>query len=168
MSLPTEMNNPAEATSGAGATAHAMRSDMHWLLRHFVAEVAGVTHAVLLSRDGLRLLDSEVDKNWADELSAGLSGIDSIAKNLTGPSHKKRPAGQVIIEREDCLIFVLRAGSSTAFDNHTGSKVKDTILGVVATPDADVGAVGFEIGRLVQKFAPFMQVPVRERPDGER
>ncbi|MEU8954857.1 roadblock/LC7 domain-containing protein [Streptomyces sp. NPDC048518] len=169
MSTHAEMDTAIEdaSTPQTVGTASGMRSDMHWLLRHFVAEVSGVTHAVLLSRDGLRLLDSEVDRDWADELSAGLSGMASIAKNITGPSHLKRPASQVIIERDDCLIFVQSAGSSTAFDNHPGSNVKDTVLGIVATTDADAGSVGFEIGRLVQKFAPYMHVPVRVPSDDE-
>ncbi|MER5440803.1 roadblock/LC7 domain-containing protein [Streptomyces sp. NPDC002790] len=148
-------------------TASGMRGNMHWLLKQFVAECAGVTHAVLLSRDGLRLLDSEVDRDWADGLSAGISGLASLAKNLPGPSRQTRPASQIMIERDDCLIFVQSAGGSTAFGNHSGIKVKETVLGVVATTDADAGSVGFEIGRLVQKFAPYMQIPVRERTDDE-
>ncbi|MFF3976626.1 roadblock/LC7 domain-containing protein [Streptomyces sp. NPDC001828] len=170
MSSHAEMDTLTEDTSAPHAerTASGMRGDMHWLLRHFVAEVAGVTHAVLLSRDGLRLLDSEVDKDWADKLSAGISGIASIANNFTGPSKQKRPASQVIIERDDCLIFVQSAGGSTAFDNHPGGKtVTETVLGVVTTTDADAGNVGFEIGRLVQKFATYMQIPVRDRSDDE-
>ncbi|MEU5898771.1 roadblock/LC7 domain-containing protein [Streptomyces venezuelae] len=169
MSTHAELDTASEdtSTSQVEVTASGMRGDMQWLLKHFVAEVAGVTHAVLLSRDGLQLLDSEVDRDWADELSAALSGISAVAKNLTGPSHLKRPASQVIIERDDCLIFVQSAGSSTAFNNHPGSKVKDTILGVVATTEADAGSVGFEIGRLVQRFASYMQVPVRSRTDDE-
>ncbi|MEN8654343.1 roadblock/LC7 domain-containing protein [Streptomyces sp. 21So2-11] len=164
MSTHPEMTS---VTGGASApeaevTASGKRGDMLWLLRHFAAEVPGVTHAVLLSRDGLRLLDSEVDKDWADELSAALSGVASLAANITGPSHQKRPAKQVVIERDDCLFFVQSAGHSAAFENHPGSRgVVDTILAVVATTDADAGTVGFETGRLVQKFAPYMQIPVR-------
>ncbi|GAA3211474.1 hypothetical protein GCM10020256_10270 [Streptomyces thermocoprophilus] len=43
----------------------------------------------------------------------------------------------------------------------------DTILAVIATRDADVGTVGFEMGRLVQKFAPYMLIPVRVGTGGE-
>jgi hypothetical protein len=39
--------------------------------------------------------------------------------------------------------------------------VVETILTVVATVDADVGAVGFEMGRLLERFAPYMDIPVR-------
>ncbi|MEU6405466.1 roadblock/LC7 domain-containing protein [Streptomyces sp. NPDC046985] len=159
----SEMNDMTGLAPRAEVTASGKQGDMLWLLRHFAADVPGVTHAVLLSRDGLRLLDSEVDKDWADELSAALSGIASIAANVTGPGHKKRPARQVVIERDDCLIFVQSAGRSAAFENHPGNErgAVDTVLAVIATTDADVGSVGFETGRLVQKFAPYMQIPVR-------
>ncbi|MEU2144689.1 MULTISPECIES: roadblock/LC7 domain-containing protein [Streptomyces] len=147
----------------SAATASHQREDMAWLLRHFVADVPGVTHTVLLSRDGLRLLDSEVDKDWADELSAALSGVASLASNITGPSHQKRPARQVMIERDDCLFFVQSAGQSAAFGGHPSNErgLVETVLAVVAATDADAGTVGFEMGRLLQKFAPFMQIPVR-------
>ncbi|MEU2227021.1 roadblock/LC7 domain-containing protein [Streptomyces sp. NPDC018347] len=150
-------------------TASGQRDDMAWLLRQFAADVPGVTHAVLLSRDGLRLLDSDVDKDWADELSAAISGVASLAANITGPSHEKRSARQVIIERDDCLFFVQSAGRSAVFDNRPGNErgEVDTILAVIATTDADAGAVGFEMGRLVAKFAPYMLIPVRVGTSGD-
>ncbi|MBP0456148.1 roadblock/LC7 domain-containing protein [Streptomyces montanisoli] len=151
------------------ATARGQRDNMAWLLRQFVADVPAVTHAVLLSRDGLCLLDSDVDKDWADELSAALSGVASLAGNFTGPRNKKRPAGQIIIERDDCLVFVQSAGRSAAFDNHPGNErgKVDTVLAVVAAADADAGPVGFEMGRLIDRFAPYMQIPVRVGASGQ-
>lgn len=157
MSTHPETNH---VTPASEATPSHQRDDMAWLLRQFVTDVPGVLHAVLLSRDGLRLLDSDVDKDWADELSAALSGVASLASNTTGPSHQKRPARQVIIERDDCLFFVQSAGRSGAFPDLPGNErgVVDT---VIAAPDADAGTIGFETGRLIQKFAPYMQIPVR-------
>lgn len=164
MSTHPEMNNVTTGIAPAAeTTASGQREDMAWLLQQFAAEVPGVTHAVLLSRDGLWLLDSDVNKDWADELSAAFSAVASLAANITGPSHQKRPASQVVIERDDCLFFVQSAGRSAAFEGHPGNQrgVVDTILAVIATTDADAGTVGFETGRLVQKFAPYMQIPVR-------
>jgi predicted regulator of Ras-like GTPase activity (Roadblock/LC7/MglB family) len=169
MSTHPAMNNVTGNAPASETTASGQRDNMAWLLRQFASETPGVTHAVLLSRDGLRLLDSDVDKDWADELSAALSGVASLAEHVTGPSHKKRPARQVVIERDDCLFFVQSAGRSAAFDNHPGNErgVVDTILAVVTTTDADAGTVGFEMGRLVQKFAPYMLIPIRVGTDGE-
>ncbi|MDJ0466052.1 roadblock/LC7 domain-containing protein [Streptomyces sp. H27-C3] len=163
MSTHPEMNHVATGVAPASeATASDQREHMAWLLRQFAADVPGVTHAVLLSRDGLRLEDSDVDKDWADELSASLSGVASLASNTRGPSNQLRPASQVIIERDDCLLFVQSAGPNTAFDKHPGrGGVVNAILAVVATTDADVGTIGFEMGRLVGKFDTHMQTPVR-------
>ncbi|MFD6435882.1 roadblock/LC7 domain-containing protein [Streptomyces venezuelae] len=155
---------PASETSASG-----QRDNMAWLLRQFASETPGVTHAVLLSRDGLRLLDSDVDKDWADELSAALSGVASLAANITGPGHQKHPARQVIIERDDCLVFVQTAGRSALFRGHLNNESGevDTILAVIATVDADAGGVGFEMGRLVAKFDPYMVIPVRVGTSGD-
>ncbi|ROQ70258.1 putative regulator of Ras-like GTPase activity (Roadblock/LC7/MglB family) [Streptomyces sp. 840.1] len=160
MSTQPEMNN---ATPVSEMTPREQQDKTAWLLRQFVSDTPGVTHAVLLSRDGLRLLDSEVDKDWADELSAGLSGVASLAASITGPSNRRNPAKQVVIERDDCLIFVQSAGRSAAFDNSPGDArgQVETILAVIAGTDADAGLVGFEMGRLVGKFAKSMLVPVR-------
>lgn len=155
--------------SASESSPSGQRDNMAWLLRQFAGDTPGVTHAVLLSRDGLRLLDSDVDKDWADELSAAISGVASLASNISGPSHKKRSARQVIIERDDCLFFVQSAGRSAAFDKTPGAErgEVETILAVVATTDADVGSVGFEMGRLVAKFAPYMKIPVRVGTSGD-
>jgi predicted regulator of Ras-like GTPase activity (Roadblock/LC7/MglB family) len=171
MSTHQEMNHATTATVPAsGTSASDQREGMAWLLRQFVADVPGVTHAVLLSRDGLRLLDSDVDKDWADELSASLSGVASLASNTRGPSRQKRPASQVIIERDDCLLFVQGAGRSAAFEDHPGNESGevDTVLAVITAPDADAGTAGFEMARLVQKFAPYMQISVRGTGDEVR
>lgn len=163
MSNHPPMSSVTGGTPASATTTSRQRDSMVWLLRQFASETPGVTHAVLISRDGLRLLDSDVDKDWADELSAAFSGVASLAANITGPRGKKRPAGQVLIERDDCLFFVQSAGRSTAFDTHPGNDrgEVDTILAVIAARDADAGTVGFEMGRLVQKFAPYMVIPVR-------
>lgn len=158
-----ETTHQTGGQGAAGEAPNSQQTDMAWLLRKFAADVSGVTHAVLLSRDGLRLLDSDVDKDWADELAAAISGVASLAANITGPTHKKRPAKQVIIERDDCLYFVQSAGRSSAFPGHPGIArgVVDTVLTVVTTATADVGTVGFEMSRLVDRFAPYMDIPVR-------
>jgi predicted regulator of Ras-like GTPase activity (Roadblock/LC7/MglB family) len=163
------MNNVTSDALASVTAATVQRDNMEWLLEQFASEVPGVTHAVLLSRDGLCLLDSDIDKDWRDELSAALSGVASLAANITGPTRKKRPARQVVIEREDCLFFVQSAGRSTAFKGHLSSErgAVDTVLAVITTPDADAGTVGYEMGRLVQKFAPYMQIPVRVGTEAE-
>ena len=169
MSTHRAMDNVTDDAPATEASARGQRDNMAWLLRQFASDVMGVTHAVLLSRDGLRLLDSDVEKDWADELSAAFSGVASLSANITGPNRTKWPARQVVIEREDCLFFLQGAGRSAAFDHHPGNErgAVDTILAVIAATDADAGTVGFEMARLVKKFAPYMLIPARVGTGGE-
>ncbi|MFC3352103.1 roadblock/LC7 domain-containing protein [Streptomyces echinoruber] len=165
-------------TTAAGLTAEAgaeppadltPQGRMAWLLDRFVAHTPGVTHALLASRDGIKLLYSEMTRDPADAMAAAVSGLSSLAANLTGPTGGKLAPRQIIIERDDCLFFVTSAGTSSAFTNHPGNTrgVVDTVLGVIARPDADVGNIGFEMDRLVQRFASHMVTAVRQ-DDGSR
>ncbi|MGW3341328.1 roadblock/LC7 domain-containing protein [Streptomyces sp. NPDC001009] len=139
--------------------------ELGWLLREFVDQTAGATHAVLLSKEGLRVADSAVDKDWADELAAGISGLASLATNITGPTHEKLPPRQVVIERGDCLAFIRNAGRgrSSALPHLPASAPGhvDIVLVVIADPHADAGPIGFEMSRLVNRFAPHMELPLR-------
>ncbi|MFF3516753.1 roadblock/LC7 domain-containing protein [Streptomyces sp. NPDC002573] len=169
MSTHLEMFNVAGGEPTSHARARGQQAESAWLLRTFaselrafVSEVPGVTHAVLLSQDGLRLLDNEVGKDWADELSAALSVVASLAANITGPTNKQMPPRQVVIERDDCLFLVQSAGRTAAFKNHPGITrgVVDMVIAVITTADTDAGTVGYEMGRLLKRFAPYMRMPV--------
>ncbi|MYS36806.1 Roadblock/LC7 domain-containing protein [Streptomyces sp. KhCrAH-43] len=160
MNTRPEMNDVRREPSLHKAAAYEQQEDMAWMLRQFVADTAGVTHTVLLSRDGLRLLDSDIGKDWADQLSAAVCGLASLAANIPGPNNTRSPAGQIIVERGDCLLFVQSAGRSALFESLPGGAV-DTVLAVFATTDAEPGAVGFAMGRLINKFSPHMLTPVR-------
>jgi predicted regulator of Ras-like GTPase activity (Roadblock/LC7/MglB family) len=62
-----------------------MTTDFAWLIDRFVADTAGVTHAVLLSSDGLQLVSSAtVDRDLGDQLAAMTSGLLSIADRSAG------------------------------------------------------------------------------------
>ncbi|MGW5063352.1 roadblock/LC7 domain-containing protein [Streptomyces sp. NPDC004096] len=159
-----DLNGPADSTTSArGPQVKDATTDMAWLLRDFATTVPGVTHALLLSRDGLKLLDSGLDRNWADELAAAFCGLASLTHNITGPTRKKRPTQQILFERDDALFFLQSAGRSAAFEATLGMRPKevDTVLGVISRPDAEAGTVGFEMERLINRFAPYMTIPVR-------
>jgi predicted regulator of Ras-like GTPase activity (Roadblock/LC7/MglB family) len=135
------------------------------LLDEFVKDTAGVTHALLATREGLKQATvSHMGDEWADPLAAAFSGVASLAQGMTGPTNKEMPASQVIIERPDTLFLMIEAGTGSAF-NSSGETVS-TILVVLARTDANLGSVGYAAGNLVQRFAPFMTTPVRAR-DGQ-
>jgi predicted regulator of Ras-like GTPase activity (Roadblock/LC7/MglB family) len=146
------------------------QDEIAWLLEQFAATEPGVQHALLASRDGIKLThSSELGRDAADALAAALSGLSSLAANIPGLSGRGVPVRQVLVERDDCLVFLVSAGATSAFPNQplsTGRSV-DTVLGVIATPDANPGKIGFEMQRLVQRFAPYMVTAVRQG-DSER
>ncbi|MFF4276153.1 roadblock/LC7 domain-containing protein [Streptomyces sp. NPDC001536] len=142
-----------------------VQEQMTRLLDEFVKDTTGVTHALLVARDGLKqAIVSHMDEDWADDVAAAFSGVVSLARGVTGPTSKKMPAGQVLIERDDTLFLATEAGEGSAF--HSDGKTVATILVVLTRTDANIGTVGWEAGRLVQRFAPFMTTPVRVR-DGQ-
>lgn len=141
----------------------AAQEQMAGLLAEFVEAVPGVTHALLVSRDGLKLVDSGVSRTWADKWAATLGTLASLCENIPGPHGDKGRLQLAMVEREDALIFVSIAGTSEVFPNHPGNTAGkvDTVLAVLAEPSANVGTVGYEMGQLVDRFAPYMVTALR-------
>ncbi|MGW2421426.1 roadblock/LC7 domain-containing protein [Streptomyces sp. NPDC001709] len=159
--------SPHNGDDSAAATPVDMndhQKKMAWLLKQFVSQIPGVTHALLVSRDGIKLLDSDIHPDWADPWAAAFCGLASLAQNIKGPRGEKLPPSQMIIDRADCFFFLQFAGTSAVFKNHPGSVggTVETVLGVITEPDAEVSTVGYEMQNLVNKFAPFMVTPVRQ------
>ncbi|MBP5935351.1 roadblock/LC7 domain-containing protein [Streptomyces sp. LBUM 1476] len=134
---------------------------MAWLLGTFVEQTPGVTHAMLLSRDGLSLLDSDMDTVWAARLAAAVSGLASTATAIPGPEGGAHP-DQVLIERPDACFLIQSTGRTEAFNNRT----VDTVLCVLTEPAAILRTVGLEMGRLVDRFSRYMTVEVRTADGG--
>ncbi|WP_406438970.1 roadblock/LC7 domain-containing protein [Streptomyces sp. NBC_01613] len=154
--------------SGDTMTATASGQDepskqMARMLEEFVENVPGVTHALLVSRDGLKLVDSAIHKDWADTWAATLGSLASLCESIPGPRGGKEALKLALVERGDALICVSIAGTSAVFPNQPGNMlgVVDTVLAVIAEPDASAGTVGFEMGLLVDRFAPYMVAAVR-------
>ncbi|MCW8379833.1 roadblock/LC7 domain-containing protein [Streptomyces justiciae] len=133
------------------------------LLAEFVSMVPDVTHALLVSRDGMKLVDSGVSRTWADRWAATLGTLASLCENIPGPDGGKGRLQLAWIERDDALIFVSIAGTSEVFQNNPGNRDGrvDTVLAVIAKRGASVADVGYEMGQLVDRFAPYMVTAVR-------
>lgn len=160
-----DMTQQIEGDGGtaAAASGEEARKTTAGLLTGFVQNVRGVTHALLISRDGLKLVDSEIHRDWADKWAASMGSLASLCESIPGPTGGSKGLKLAVIEREDALIFASIAGASAAFPNQPGNKngVVNTVLAVIAEPDADPGAVGYEMATLVDRFAPYMVEPVR-------
>ncbi len=114
-------------------------SQLGWLLDTLVGRVAGIRHAIILSRDGLVVAASEgLDREASEHLSALAAGVQSLARG-TGEQFGGGPVRQTIIEMEHALLFVMAAGAGTC-------------LAVLTSADASIGVLAYEMTMLVRRM----------------
>jgi predicted regulator of Ras-like GTPase activity (Roadblock/LC7/MglB family) len=120
-------------------TLSAEAQNVNWLLSSFVTRTSGVDGAIGVSSDGLLMaLSANLDRASADRFAAIVSGLTSLSD---GASRALDLGGveQVIVEMRRGHLFVSRISGGSS-------------LGVIASRDADIGAVGYEMTLLVQRF----------------
>ncbi|MEV3927215.1 roadblock/LC7 domain-containing protein [Actinomadura coerulea] len=148
---------------------------MTWLLQEFTSRVAGVTHAVLVSTDGLKMAVSGLDTDAADRTAAWMSSLHSLARSAS--TLIEAPDGgfrQLVIEDASFLVFVMSADFAAAtgpsLQPGAESGLVGCVLGVLADPDADVGMVGYEITLLVKSVSEHLTTATRggRHTDGGR
>ena len=113
--------------------------DVNWLLSNFVDGTTGVNQSIAVSSDGLLMaMSSNLDRASADRLAAIVAGLRSLAD---GAARVMGAGGvsQVIVEMHDAYLFVAAISDGSA-------------LGVVATKDANLGLVGYEMTVLVERI----------------
>jgi predicted regulator of Ras-like GTPase activity (Roadblock/LC7/MglB family) len=142
------------------------QKDLGWLLEDFVARVPGVDGALLASRDGLKLAAVGLSENQADQTSAVVSGLYSLAR---GVGKIKGSSGgavrQVLIEHDEVTFFVMSAGDGLpqGMPMQPGSdpRTVGSVLAVLAAPDADPGMVGYEMATLIKSVAEHLVTATR-------
>src|SRR6201997_189638 len=126
------------------------RSDnsLDWLVSNFAREVPGVSHAVLVSVDGLLIVASEhLPQERADQLAAVSSGLASLA---TGAAQLFE-GGQVlqsVVEMENGYLLLMRVGDGSH-------------LATLATTSCDIGQIGYEMAILVERVGGVVEPPRR-------
>jgi predicted regulator of Ras-like GTPase activity (Roadblock/LC7/MglB family) len=110
-----------------------------WLLDNLVSRVANVRQALVLSRDGLVVAMSQtMSREQGDQLSALAAGVYSLARG-TGQQVGGGEVRQTIIEMETAFLFVMAAG-------------RGTCLAVLASADANLGVMAYEMAMLVRRM----------------
>lgn len=112
--------------------------DLTWLIDDFVDRVVGINRAVVLSSDGLLIgASSNLSHEDGEHLSAMASAFQSLSR---GTSRHFNGGGvrQTLVEMENAFLFVMAAG-------------RGACLAALATSDADLGLVAFEMNRLVKR-----------------
>jgi uncharacterized protein len=122
--------------------------DVSWLINAFTERVPGVAHAVVVSSDGLLVAVSDhLPRDSADQLAAVTSGLVSVvggaARIVDGDEVR-----QTVVEmgRGFFLVMSIRDGS---------------ILAVLASHDADIGVVGYEMARLAKQAGEMLTPALR-------
>ncbi len=129
-------------------------ANLTWMLESLVEQTAGATHALVLSRDGLKLCHTaglSVDK--ADQLSAIAAGVQALSQGASvefgdgtgGVRHS-------MTEFHGGILFIVEAGEGAH-------------LAVVASEEADVGLIGHRMNELVEQIGAFLIAPPRQ-PEG--
>ncbi|MEU8342362.1 roadblock/LC7 domain-containing protein [Spirillospora sp. NPDC048832] len=162
MTPPTPPPTTATAASPLQASSIPAADGSSWLLQDFVGRVAGVTGALLVSRDGLKMAVSGLDTAGADRAAAWMSSLHSLARSAaTLIGARDGEFRQVIIEDASVLVFVVSADFAITSKPGAEPGLVGCVLGVLAEPDADPGVVGYEITLLVKSVAEHMTTPTR-------
>lgn len=122
--------------------------DLSWMINAFAGRVPEVRNAMVASSDGLPVAISEgVARAAADQLAAVTSGLIGVAGCVAGLVDGDE-VRQAVIEmgRGYFMVMAVRDGS---------------VLAVVTTAQADLGAVGFEMARLVKQAGEILTPALR-------
>jgi predicted regulator of Ras-like GTPase activity (Roadblock/LC7/MglB family) len=107
-------------------------------MNSFVRDTAGVTDSVAVSSDGLLMARSNtLDDAGADQIAAIISGFVSLGQGATR-CFDFEALQQVIIAMKGGYLFVTAMGTAGC-------------LGVVATPQGDIGNIGYQMALLVER-----------------
>ena len=124
------------------------RDSLDWLVSRFARDVSGVSHAVLVSADGLLIAASEhMPGERADQLAAVTSGLASLsigAAQLFDGGYVL----QSVVEMENGYLLLMRVGD--------GSN-----LAALATRHSDIGQIGYEMAMLVERVGAVVSPPRR-------
>lgn len=129
-----------------------------WLVNNFVAEVPGVTDAVVVSSDGLLLIASDgLPEERAHQLAAVVSGIRSLGEGMS-KLFDMGSSKQTIVRMKKgyLLVMAISDGSCHA---------------TLAGPDCDMKVVGYQMTLLVENsghaLTPRLRQELRDEMDND-
>jgi predicted regulator of Ras-like GTPase activity (Roadblock/LC7/MglB family) len=128
--------------------------NLDWLLEGLLERTPGTRHALVLSRDGLKLSRSAgLSVDQADQLAAIASGIQSLSHGASVEfGDGTGGVRQSMTEFHGGLLIIVEAGEGAH-------------LAVVATQDADSGVIGHNISELVEQLGDYLSAPPRRTGD---
>jgi predicted regulator of Ras-like GTPase activity (Roadblock/LC7/MglB family) len=142
------MNDGIQRHGRSADSAPATTRTLDWFVSNFVRDVPGVSHAILVSADGLLMASSShLPTDRADQLAAVTSGLASLA---TGAA-RLFDAGDVrqsIVEMDGGYLLLMGVGNGS-------------YLAALASISCEVGQVGYEMAVLVDRVGKAVQATPR-------
>jgi predicted regulator of Ras-like GTPase activity (Roadblock/LC7/MglB family) len=127
--------------------------NVNFLVTSFAEKVAGVREAIVLSADGLLMaMSNGMSRESADRFAAASSGLIGLAHGMASPFGGGRVT-EVVIEMEYGFIFVTGISDGSS-------------LAVMAEGACDVGLVGYEMARLVERCGSVLTPELRAELQG--
>ncbi|MBU7598467.1 roadblock/LC7 domain-containing protein [Streptomyces sp. P38-E01] len=141
--------------SPATGPQHTNTADLGWLLERLLQRTAGARHALVLSRDGLKLCHTpELTVDQADQLAAIAAGIQSLSQGASLEfGDGTGGVRQAMTEFYGGILFIVEAGQGAH-------------LAIVADDSADVGLVGHNMNELVEQLGDYLSTPPRNSGGG--
>ncbi|GAA4503059.1 roadblock/LC7 domain-containing protein [Actinoallomurus oryzae] len=129
--------------------------DLDWLLENLLERTPATRHALVLSKDGLKLCHTYgLSVDQADQLAAIASGIQSLAYGASAEfGDGSGGLRQSMTEFHGGLLFIVEAGEGAH-------------LAVVATEEADVGMIGHNMHELVEQLGEHLVAAPRQPHQG--
>ncbi|MFF8832419.1 roadblock/LC7 domain-containing protein [Streptomyces sp. NPDC015131] len=123
---------------------------LNWLLENLLGRTPGARHALVLSRDGLKLCRTpELSVDQADQLAAIAAGIQSLSQGASMEfGDGTGGVRSAMAEFYGGVLLIVEAGEGAH-------------LAVVATEDADVGLVGHNMSELVEQLGEHLHAEPR-------
>jgi uncharacterized protein len=121
-----------------------------WLLTNFVESVPGVSHAVVVSSDGLLLTSSAgLPRDRADQLAAVASGMSSLTRGAARVFGAGEVLQTVVEMQLGCMLLM--------------SITDGSCLAVLASPGCDMGLVAYEMTLLVDRAGELLTPELRSQ-----
>ncbi|MCK1796805.1 roadblock/LC7 domain-containing protein [Streptomyces sp. XM4193] len=148
------MTAPFQGSPATGPQ-HTDTADLGWLLERLLQRTAGARHALVLSRDGLKLCHTpELTVDQADQLAAIAAGIQSLSQGASLEfGDGTGGVRQAMTEFYGGILFIVEAGQGAH-------------LAIVADDSADVGLVGHNMNELVEQLGDYLSTPPRNSGGG--
>ncbi len=112
---------------------------VNWLLNNFIDSCVGVEQALAVSSDGLLMaMSSDLDRNDADRLAAVITGLQALSESGAALTQKGK-MNRVLVDMDGGFLIVATISGTAS-------------IGVLTYSDCDLGAVGYQMTLLAEKF----------------